>query len=96
MQYPLINRNQDTSLCVFRGQYITVDSHSPPLIPPDFDVTVHAINERRELGSKEKDVDTAELRYLIEGFGHGLFKGPNVQVGDHIPVNVHGGATLVD
>lgn len=81
---------------MFRGQYIAVNSHSPPLIPPDFDVTIHAVNERRELGSEEKDVNTAEFRYLIEGFGHGLFKGPDVQVGNHVSVNVHGGATLVE
>lgn len=96
LHYPLINRDQDASLCVFRGQYVAVDSHSPPLIPPDLDVTVHTINKRCELGPKEKDVDSAEFRYLIEGFSHSLFKGPDVQIGNHVPVNVHSGATLID
>lgn len=44
--YPLVDRDQDASLSMFRGQYVTIDSHSPSLVSPDLDVTVHTINKR--------------------------------------------------
>lgn len=80
---------------MFRRQDVTVDSHSPPLIPPDLYVTVHAINQRGKLGAEKEDVDTAEGRDLVEGFCDGLFQGTDIEVGNHVPIDVDDGAALV-
>lgn len=95
VSYPLINRDQNAGLCVFRRQYITVDGHSPPLIPTDLDVTIHAIDEGCKFRSEQKDVDAAEDGYAVEGLDDCLLEGAGVEVGNHVSIDIHSGATLV-
>lgn len=79
---------------MFRGQYVTIDRHSPPLVSPDLDITVHAIDKRCKLRTEQEDVDAAKGRYAVESLGHGLLEGTGTEVGDHVPVNIHRGAAL--
>lgn len=66
MLYPLVDRNQDPRLCVFRRQDVTIDSHPPALVSPNLDIAVHTVNKRRQFGSKEEDVDTTVLGEAVE------------------------------
>lgn len=67
---------------MFRRQYITIDGHPPALVSPDLHVAVHAIDEGRQLGPEQEDVDTAVLGQAVEGIGDGLLQRASVEVGD--------------
>lgn len=93
--YPLVDRDQNACLCMLRGQYIAVDSHSPALISSQFDITIDTINEGGKLRTKEKDVDTAEGGYAVDGVGHGLLERAGIEVGHHFTVDIYRSATLL-
>lgn len=80
---------------MLRGQDVSVDSHSPPLISPYLHVAIDAIDQRCQLGAQQEDVDTTEGGYLVEDLDDGLLEVSNTQVGDHVPVNVDRGTALV-
>lgn len=79
---------------MFRRQDVPVDGYSPPLVPPDLDVTIHAIDKRCELGSEQEDVDPTEGRYLVDGIDHGLLKGTGTEVSNHVTIDVDRGTAL--
>lgn len=54
---------------MFGRQDITVDSHPPALVSPNFNIAVHTINEGRQLGAEEENVDAAILGEAVEGVG---------------------------
>lgn len=80
---------------MLRGQYIAVDGHSPTLIPSQFDITVHAIDEGGKLRTEEENVDTTEGGYVVDSIGHGLLERAGIEVGHHFTIDIYRSATLL-
>lgn len=93
--YPLINGDKDSSLRVFRRQDVTIDGNSPTLVPSNLDIAIHTINKRGQLRAEQKDIDTAEGRYVVESLSHSLLQGASIEVGDHVTIDVNCGAALM-
>lgn len=92
--YQSVNVNQDADLGVLRRQRVTVDGHSPPLVHTHLGLARHAIDHGSQLGAEQEDVDTAEARDFVEGFGDGLSQLASLEVADEVAVDVDGGAAL--
>lgn len=63
--YESVDEDQHSSLGVFCGFHISINSYSPSLILTGLSI-VSSFSKRREFGSEEEDINTAECMDLVE------------------------------
>ncbi len=86
--------DEDAGLGVLGRQVVTIDGHTPALVPQEVCIAVQAADRGRELGAEQKDVDTAKDRGLVKKIRHGFLENALGEVGNQVAVDDDSGATL--
>lgn len=86
--------DKDPGLGMLRGERVTIDCNSPPLIHSGLCIPAHSIDHGRKLGAKQEDVDSAVCRDVIERFRHRISQFSSVKITDEVTININRSAAL--
>lgn len=94
--YKLVDLYEHTGLGVLSRDVVTIDGHSPTLIPAHRQASIQSVLEGSELGAQKKDINTTELGNLIQKSGYGRLQAAFCEIGNQVAININVGTALLD